>query len=258
MAELTKIRRVIAKQMPGAPHETLLTVDSTTGQNGLRQAQLFSEAVEVDGIVLTKLDGTAKGGHRAGDRQRARHPGEAHRHRRGARGPAPVRRRRLLAGPPAGVRATLTELVLGGDPAPWTELLGVPDGADAGDGVRLRFDPGRPGGIVDWALTGLRATDLDGLPTREHRTSEVGRQEVDGGTVGDPSNRPGTSGAAGEVLAVDHVVALTDDLARTTAALIAAGLDHRRTAGRTAFFVVAPRCSSSSSATTSTRRASGA
>ena len=62
MAELAKIRRVIAKQMPDAPHETLLTVDATTGQNGLRQARLFAEAVQVDGIVLTKLDGTAKGG----------------------------------------------------------------------------------------------------------------------------------------------------------------------------------------------------
>lgn len=62
MAELTKVRRVISKQLDGAPHETLLTVDSTTGQNGLRQAKLFSEAVPVDGIVLTKLDGTAKGG----------------------------------------------------------------------------------------------------------------------------------------------------------------------------------------------------
>lgn len=62
MAELAKVRRVIAKQLDGAPHETLLTVDSTTGQNGLRQAKLFSEAVPVDGIVLTKLDGTAKGG----------------------------------------------------------------------------------------------------------------------------------------------------------------------------------------------------
>jgi fused signal recognition particle receptor len=48
--------------MPDAPHETLLTVDATTGQNGLRQARLFSEAVEVSGLVLTKLDGTAKGG----------------------------------------------------------------------------------------------------------------------------------------------------------------------------------------------------
>ena len=62
MAELAKVRRVIAKQIPEAPHETLLTVDATTGQNGLRQAKLFSEAVEVDGLVLTKLDGTAKGG----------------------------------------------------------------------------------------------------------------------------------------------------------------------------------------------------
>jgi len=62
MAELTKVRRVISKQISGAPHETLLTVDATTGQNGLRQAKLFSEAVPVDGIVLTKLDGTAKGG----------------------------------------------------------------------------------------------------------------------------------------------------------------------------------------------------
>src|SRR5207253_8762340 len=62
MEELTKVRRVIEKQMPGAPHETLLTVDATTGQNGLRQAQLFGEAVEVSGVVLTKLDGTAKGG----------------------------------------------------------------------------------------------------------------------------------------------------------------------------------------------------
>ncbi|MGI8440274.1 MAG: signal recognition particle-docking protein FtsY [Thermoleophilaceae bacterium] len=62
MEELTKVRRVIAKQLPGAPHETLLTIDATTGQNGLRQALLFREAVEVTGIVLTKLDGTAKGG----------------------------------------------------------------------------------------------------------------------------------------------------------------------------------------------------
>jgi fused signal recognition particle receptor len=62
MAELGKIRRVIAKQIPDAPHETLLSIDATTGQNGVRQAKLFSEAVPVDGIVLTKLDGTAKGG----------------------------------------------------------------------------------------------------------------------------------------------------------------------------------------------------
>ena len=62
MDELAKVRRVIAKQIPDAPHETLLTIDSTTGQNGVRQAKLFSETVPVDGIVLTKLDGSAKGG----------------------------------------------------------------------------------------------------------------------------------------------------------------------------------------------------
>jgi len=62
MDELRKVRKVIARQAPGAPHETLLTIDATTGQNGLRQALLFREAVEVTGIVLTKLDGTAKGG----------------------------------------------------------------------------------------------------------------------------------------------------------------------------------------------------
>ncbi len=62
MAELEKIRRVIGRQIPEAPHETLLTVDATTGQNGLRQAQLFSQVIDVSGLVLTKLDGTAKGG----------------------------------------------------------------------------------------------------------------------------------------------------------------------------------------------------
>jgi len=62
MEELSKVRRVIEKQIPDAPHETLLTVDATTGQNGLRQASLFKEAVDISGIVLTKLDGTAKGG----------------------------------------------------------------------------------------------------------------------------------------------------------------------------------------------------
>jgi len=62
MGELAKIRRVIARQLDGAPHETLLTLDATTGQNGLRQAKLFAEAAQVSGVVLTKLDGTARGG----------------------------------------------------------------------------------------------------------------------------------------------------------------------------------------------------
>ena len=62
MGELGKVRRVIARQLPGAPHETLLTLDATTGQNGLRQARLFAETAGVTGVVLAKLDGTARGG----------------------------------------------------------------------------------------------------------------------------------------------------------------------------------------------------
>jgi fused signal recognition particle receptor len=62
MEELAKIRRVIERRLQGAPHETLLIVDATTGQNGLQQARLFNEAVDVSGVALTKLDGSAKGG----------------------------------------------------------------------------------------------------------------------------------------------------------------------------------------------------
>lgn len=62
MEELKKIKRVIAKAMDGAPHETLLIMDATTGQNGLSQIDLFNEATPLSGIVMTKLDGTAKGG----------------------------------------------------------------------------------------------------------------------------------------------------------------------------------------------------
>ena len=62
MKELDKMRRTAEKLIPGAPHQTLLVMDATTGQNGLTQARLFTEAAHVTGIVLTKLDGTAKGG----------------------------------------------------------------------------------------------------------------------------------------------------------------------------------------------------
>jgi fused signal recognition particle receptor len=62
MMELEKIHKVISREIEGAPHETLLVVDATTGQNGLTQAQLFNEVTNISGIVLTKLDGTAKGG----------------------------------------------------------------------------------------------------------------------------------------------------------------------------------------------------
>ena len=62
MEELKKVRRVVGKAMAGAPHEVLLVVDATTGQNAIRQAKMFDEAVGITGIALTKLDGTAKGG----------------------------------------------------------------------------------------------------------------------------------------------------------------------------------------------------
>jgi fused signal recognition particle receptor len=62
MEELAKVRRVIGKQLEGAPHETLVVIDATTGQNGVRQAEEFAKSVEVTGAVLTKLDGSAKGG----------------------------------------------------------------------------------------------------------------------------------------------------------------------------------------------------
>ncbi|MFN8543183.1 MAG: signal recognition particle-docking protein FtsY [Candidatus Binatia bacterium] len=62
MEELRKIRRVIAKELPGAPHESYLVLDATTGQNALSQARLFTDAVDLTGVILTKLDGTARGG----------------------------------------------------------------------------------------------------------------------------------------------------------------------------------------------------
>ncbi|HFQ89753.1 MAG TPA: signal recognition particle-docking protein FtsY, partial [Desulfobulbus sp.] len=62
MEELKKIKRVIGKKLAGAPHEVMLVLDATTGQNGISQAKLFHEAVGITGLTLTKLDGTAKGG----------------------------------------------------------------------------------------------------------------------------------------------------------------------------------------------------
>jgi fused signal recognition particle receptor len=62
MEELKKVKRIIARESPGAPHEILLVLDATTGQNAISQAKLFNEAIGVTGIALTKLDGTAKGG----------------------------------------------------------------------------------------------------------------------------------------------------------------------------------------------------
>jgi fused signal recognition particle receptor len=62
MEELKKVQRILARELPGAPHETLLVLDGNTGQNALVQAKMFNEAVGVTGIVLTKLDGTSRGG----------------------------------------------------------------------------------------------------------------------------------------------------------------------------------------------------
>jgi len=62
MDELTKLKRVLGRQLPGAPHESLMVLEAPTGQNGLQQARMFHEAVGLTGLVLTKLDGTAKGG----------------------------------------------------------------------------------------------------------------------------------------------------------------------------------------------------
>ena len=126
MDELAKVRRVIAARVDGAPHETLLVVDATTGQNGLQQARLFSEAAGVTGVVLTKLDGSAKGGVAIAIAYELGLPGEARRGGRGGRRPASVRRRRLRA-------------------RPSERLSGHPDGdgARCRPGEGLRDPPGR-------------------------------------------------------------------------------------------------------------------
>jgi len=62
MAELEKMKRIAGREVAGAPHETLLVIDAVTGQNGLEQARQFMRTADVTGVVLTKLDGTAKGG----------------------------------------------------------------------------------------------------------------------------------------------------------------------------------------------------
>ena len=92
MEELAKVRRVIAGKLDGAPHETLLVVDATTGQNGLQQARLFGEAVGVTGVALTKLDGSAKGGVAIAIAYELGLPVKLDRRGRAARRPAPVRR----------------------------------------------------------------------------------------------------------------------------------------------------------------------
>ena len=74
MAELGKMNRVAGREIPGAPHNTWLVLDATTGQNGLRQAELFDAATDLSGIILTKMDGTAKGGIVIGIKQKLHLP----------------------------------------------------------------------------------------------------------------------------------------------------------------------------------------
>ena len=93
MEEIKKVKRVIAKADPSAPHEVLLVLDANTGQNALAQVKAFDEALGVTGLVLTKLDGTAKGGVVAAIARAAPDPGALHRRRRRHRRPAAVRRR---------------------------------------------------------------------------------------------------------------------------------------------------------------------
>ena len=92
MDELAKMRRTAQRFSPTAPHETLLVMDATTGQNGLQQARLFTQSAGVTGIVLTKLDGTAKGGVVVAISQGAGPAGALRRRRREGRRPAAVQR----------------------------------------------------------------------------------------------------------------------------------------------------------------------
>ena len=117
MDELTKVRRIIDKRLPGAAPETLFVLDATTGQNGLAQANAFHEAVGLTGIVLTKLDSTAKGGIVFAIEHVARRPGPLRRGGGGRRRPAPVRPGRLRG------RALRLTYATGFDPRTSSEVV---------------------------------------------------------------------------------------------------------------------------------------
>ena len=108
MAELTKIQEAIRKQIPAAPHEVILVLDATTGQNGISQATKFTEAVNCTGIVLAKLDGTAKGGVVVAIRQQVGLPVKYHRRGRKVRRSGPLFAR--------GIRTTRCSTKLTGEP----------------------------------------------------------------------------------------------------------------------------------------------
>ena len=95
MEELKKIARVVARELPGAPHETWLVLDANTGQNALSQAKIFGDAVPLTGVVLAKLDSTAKGGVMVAVAERLEDSGAVRRAGRGDRGSAGVRRARV-------------------------------------------------------------------------------------------------------------------------------------------------------------------
>ncbi len=99
MEEIRKVQRVIRKADPSAPHETLLVLDANTGQNALAQVRAFDAALGLTGLILTKLDGTAKRRHRRRDRPRAPGPRAFHRGRRGGRRHEALRRGGLRRGP---------------------------------------------------------------------------------------------------------------------------------------------------------------
>ncbi len=98
MEEIRKVKRVIAKAIPGAPHETLLVLDASTGQNAIAQVKAFDEALGLTGLILTKLDGSAKGGVILGIRANQTHPSVFHRRWRGDRRSAAVCRKRIRGG----------------------------------------------------------------------------------------------------------------------------------------------------------------
>ncbi len=102
MGELEKIRRITAREIPGAPHETLLVLDATVGQNGVTQAREFTTAAGVTGVVLTKLDGTAKGGVAVAIAHDLKLPIRWVGHRRGHRGSGAVLDRRVRRCPVRG------------------------------------------------------------------------------------------------------------------------------------------------------------
>ena len=98
MKELQKVHRVMDKKLPGAPHETLLVLDATTGMNALSQAREFHKAVPLTGLVITKLDGTSKGGMVDCHPARAGIAGQIHRPGRKARRFASLRRQTVRRG----------------------------------------------------------------------------------------------------------------------------------------------------------------